>query len=120
MIPQTFPTIGEFGGVEQIGDGCDNLQIDSNFIAADIAEAAPSFDEEDILDLEPPIVSTEETESNGVDGDAHTFHAAVRQPPGECDPEYDLPCSCPRRSFAEPPEQLPRPATKINIQALEG
>ena len=26
---------------------------------------------------------------------------AIRQPPGECDPESDLPCSCPRRSFAD-------------------
>ena len=25
VIPQTFPMIGEFTGVEQIGDGCDNL-----------------------------------------------------------------------------------------------
>ena len=30
-----------------------------------------------------------------------------RQPPGECDSESDLPCSCPRRSFSELPEQLP-------------
>ena len=25
VIPKTFPMIGEFTGVEQIGDGCDNL-----------------------------------------------------------------------------------------------
>ena len=30
VIPQSFPSIGECGGVEQIGDGRDNLQIDSN------------------------------------------------------------------------------------------
>ena len=30
VIPKSFPTIGEFGGVEQIGDGHDNLQVDSN------------------------------------------------------------------------------------------
>ena len=42
VIPQTFPMIGEFGGGEQIGDGRDNLQVDSNlnvrFIAADNTE----------------------------------------------------------------------------------
>ena len=40
--------------------------------------------------------------------------AAVRQPKGECDPESDLPCSCPRRVFVEPPTSCPcllRPAT---------
>ena len=46
-------------------------------------------------------------------------HVAVRQPLGECAPKSDLPCSCPRRSFADPPEQLPLPATKSNIPALK-
>jgi hypothetical protein len=30
--------------------------------------------------------------------------AAVRQPKGECNPESDLPCSCPRGVFVEPPD----------------
>ena len=30
VIPQNFPTISKFGGVEQVGDGSDNLQVDSN------------------------------------------------------------------------------------------
>ena len=41
--------------------------------------------------------------------------AAVRQPKGEC----DLPCSCPRRVFVEPPDQLPMPATASNRKVLE-
>jgi hypothetical protein len=38
---------------------------------------------------------------------------------GECDPEIDLPCSCPRRVFVEPPDQLPMPATASNKKVLE-
>ena len=34
---------------------------------------------------------------------------SVRQTKGECDPESDLPCSCPRRRFVEPPEEMPMP-----------
>jgi hypothetical protein len=45
--------------------------------------------------------------------------AAVRQPKDECDPESDLPCSCPRRVFVEPPDQLPMPATASNRKVLE-
>jgi hypothetical protein len=45
--------------------------------------------------------------------------AAVRQPKGECDPESDLPCSCPRRVFVEPPDKLPMPATASNRKVLE-
>jgi hypothetical protein len=45
--------------------------------------------------------------------------AAVRQPKGECDPESDLPCSCQRRVFMEPPDQLPVPATASNRKVLE-
>ena len=55
-------------------------------------------------------------EDAGNDGGAYIHQTAVRQPPGECDP---VPSSCPRRSFAEPPDQLPMPANKSNIHALE-
>jgi hypothetical protein len=46
-------------------------------------------------------------------GDVKT-RAAVRQPVGECDPESELPCSCPRRTFMDPSEEMPmvaKPAT---------
>jgi hypothetical protein len=45
--------------------------------------------------------------------------AAVRQPKGECYPESDLPCSCPRRVFVEPPDQLPMPSTASNRKMME-
>ena len=44
---------------------------------------------------------------------------AVRQPKGECDPESELPCSCPRRTFVDPPEEMPMAATDSNRKALE-
>jgi hypothetical protein len=43
----------------------------------------------------------------------------VKQPKGECDPESPLPCKCPRSNFTEPPKNIPMPATKSNIIALE-
>ena len=43
----------------------------------------------------------------------------VRQPKGECDPESELPCSCPRRDFVDPPEELSMSATDSNRKALE-
>jgi len=43
----------------------------------------------------------------------------IRQPKGECDPENELPCSCPRRVFIDPPDKLPMPATDSNKKALE-
>ena len=70
VIPQTFPTIGDFGGVEQIGDGRNNLQIDSNLIvrynAADITEVVvdPKVDDGKAIHNEHPIATTDETESN--------------------------------------------------------
>ena len=45
--------------------------------------------------------------------------AGTRQPKGECDPESDLPCTCPRRAFVDPPDELPMPATDSNRKALE-
>ena len=44
---------------------------------------------------------------------------AVRQPKGECDPESELPCSCPRRTFVDPPEEMPMAAMASNRKALE-
>ena len=87
------------------------------YIAADDAEVT------EILEISMMNMKideeTLEPEDMINDGKAYIHQTAVRQPPGECDPESDLPCSCPRRSFADPPDQLPMPATKSNIQALE-
>jgi hypothetical protein len=62
---------------------------------------------------DPPRMAWEIFKKNDV------AKAAVRQPKGECDPESDLPCSCPRRVFVEPPDQLPMPATASNRKVLE-
>ena len=43
----------------------------------------------------------------------------VRQPVGECDPESELQFSCPRRTFVDPPEEIPMAATANNRKALE-
>ena len=76
------------------------------YIAAEVTEVNATNgkvnDNEDIHDGEHPIVATDETVNTMVYEDAHTFHAAVRPPPGECDPESDLPCSCPRRVLQNP------------------
>ena len=44
---------------------------------------------------------------------------AVRQPVGQCDPESELPCSCPRHQYRDPPERLPFPAIPENREKLE-
>ena len=49
VIPKIFPMIGEFGGVEQQGDGSDRLEINSKlnvkYIAADpVAETETIHD----------------------------------------------------------------------------
>jgi hypothetical protein len=51
-------------------------------------------------------------------GDVKT-RPAVRHPVGESDPESELPCSCPRRTFMDPPEEMPMAATASNRKALE-
>ena len=88
---------------------------------------------DDQYDIEPNGIGIGETpsdegkfeepqvgESKDTNTDVQTIRTAIRQPPGECDPESDLPCSCPRRSFAEPRDQLTMPATRSNVPALEG
>ena len=44
---------------------------------------------------------------------------ATRQPPGQCDPDSDLPCCCPRRQYTDPPDILPMPAINANRSKLE-
>lgn len=46
-------------------------------------------------------------------------NTAVILPVGECKPESQLPCSCLRRTFMDPPDKLPMPATASNRKALE-
>ena len=60
-----------------------------------------------------------EVGTNEIPAKVYASPAVIRQPPGVCDPDSDLQCSCPRRNFAGPPEQIPLTATKSNIPALE-
>ena len=43
----------------------------------------------------------------------------VKQPVGQCDPDSDLPCHCPRHDLVDPPDKLPMPATPENRELLE-
>ena len=54
-----------------------------------------------------------------IDSEEKIIKPVLRQPEGTCDPESDLPCSCPIRQFVDPPTELPMPATKSNRAALE-
>ena len=38
---------------------------------------------------------------------------------GECDPDSELPCRCPRREFVDPPSSLPYPPIEENREKLE-
>ena len=55
-----------------------------------------------------------------IDSGTPSIPMPTHQPPGKCDPESDVPCSCPRRRFVDPPDQIPMPATHSNVPALEG
>jgi hypothetical protein len=55
-----------------------------------------------------------------IDSGTPSIPMPTHQPPGKCDPESDVPCSCPRRRFVDPPDQIPMPATRNNVPALEG
>ena len=60
-----------------------------------------------------------DVEIDEIPAKVYASQAAIRQPLRECDLESDLPCSCPMRNFADPPEHIPLPATRSNIPTLE-
>ena len=43
----------------------------------------------------------------------------VYQAPGECDPDSELPCQCPRRDLVDPPESCPYPLRLENRDKIE-
>ena len=139
VIPQTFPMIVEFGGIEQQGNGYDRFEVDSKYnvryIAAESNQQNDDLQDEELgeprhgpqqggdLKGEEPVddhddgkddvksdaKGAEDVGGQEVPASVHTSQAAVRQTLGEC----------PRRNIAEPPEQLPMTSTKSNIPALE-
>ena len=53
-------------------------------------------------------------EVNGMEGSD-----AIYQEDGECDPDSRLPCRCPRRSFVDPPDEIPFSPCEANREKLE-
>ena len=111
-LPKDFPEIGRFNK----GDG----DASENKITAEFSDEAGGLDDEAVHDT-AAIRSIHKIDNTEVSnhGAPSQGGQAVRQAVGDCDPESDLPCSCPRRQFREPPESLPMPATASNREALE-
>ena len=132
-IPKTFPRVGEFledGDLALTGKAFainpNPLGINSYGIPVNKPEERDAVkdtkkDEEILLsDQQPKTILTPDNNMPGGQYQARQManSAGTRQPKGQCDPESDLPCSCPRRAFADPPDKLPMPATDSNRKAL--
>ena len=65
--------------------------------------------------IECPTPAPEIKEHPDPSNHSREANPPLRQPPGECDPESDIPCSCPRRTFSDPPTHLPMPATDNTV-----
>ena len=135
IIPENFPQVGQFGGYKQPDDGI--VSFDSakhnniTFLPEEshqpltLAEiATKKRDPCDFSDNQTSLPSEGEDKQTVDDKKqvprvVTSIDTMVKQPEGECDPESTLPCRCPRRRFADPPETLPMPATASNITALE-
>ena len=95
VIGEDFPKIGAFPGVvPQLGrSGQSTVQL------VDIAHVNQLLQDGAVPAGEVPSLA--------------------RQQPGSCDPDSPLPCSCPRRSYTDPPKTMPMPATPANKDKLE-
>ena len=98
VIPATVPRIGEFGGIEKQGDGHDRFEVDEKFNLRYIAsETVPRIntEEEGITGDSVVHEDAQEISQAEVPTKIHTVTSsaltAIRQPPGECDPDSDLP-----------------------------
>ena len=60
-----------------------------------------------------------EDKKSGLEINVVERSGAVYQEEGECDPDSELPCRCPRREFVDPPGELPYPPTEENRKKLE-
>jgi hypothetical protein len=108
IIPESFPQIG--GNVLQGTDAC-RIEINgtqASFIPEHDVGAVLLRDLAEEADIQKMI---DEIRRKAVLGDkdeevVHIHEAPFRQPPDECDPKRNLPCSCPRRCSTDPPESL--------------
>ena len=57
--------------------------------------------------------------SVGGDEDKEPVSQEMFQPPGQCDPQSNLPCQCPLRTNVEVPDRLPFAAVPENRKRLE-
>ena len=114
-LPKEFPQIGKYLDTE----ACQALAIVNNDAHAisDVGRVGPKrFHKPGMVTKRDAIPSHDSEDDAQIQ---EIVHSAVRQPPGECDPDSPLPCSCPRRQFDNPPDSLPMPATASNREELE-
>ena len=69
--------------------------------------------------VEEPRVDEVTVGGQGDDVAVKQVKTEIFQPPGQCDPESNLPCRCPLRTVVEVPEQLPMAAVPENRKKLE-
>ena len=98
VIPSTFPRIGKFGGIEQQGDGQDRFEVDEKFdlryINVDSVPRITAYDVEITGDtaVRKDTQRISQTKvHNKVNNVTSSVLQAIRQPPGEYEPESDLP-----------------------------
>ena len=108
-IPKHFPRVGEF--LEP-----DDKALTGFFFAV---FRGKGMSDEEVAKLAHQETVDKETESRETDIPGPGSSTSVRQPVGDRDPESELPCSCPRRTFADPPEEMPMPAMASNRKALQ-
>ena len=118
-IPKTFPRVGEFleegdlaltGKAFAVNPNPTGYLSDGTFVGGCAKNPEPTETKKIPVNVTSPTSNSHSE---------HRVATTVRQPRGECDPESDLPCSCPRRVFIDPPDKLPMPATVSNRKALE-
>ena len=102
VIEDEFPQIGKYLGTADI----ESIQSDS-------------MDHSQETSYEDSSWRIDGIKEDSIGDKTQTKNPAIRQPEGECDPESEIPCSCPRRRFIDAPSTLPMPAVESNREALE-
>ena len=122
-IPKTFPSVGEFleeGNLALTGKAFAVNPNPIGYFSDGTMDERYGSKPMDIRKTEEKnIVDEIKTSPNTSLHKKQSDTIPVRQPRGECDPESELPCSCPRRMFIDPPDKLPMPATVSNRKAME-
>jgi hypothetical protein len=129
-IPKHFPRVGEFlepddkaltGKSFAVWRGLAHKNATDDDDHKAVVKETETANEAVIKETELANDNHEELHSSSSDNCLSKdlkIRPAIRQPKGECDPENDLPCSCPRRTFVDPPEEMPLAAEDSNRKAL--